>query len=725
MNILAHNRRRHWTVFAGTVGCALALAGCPEPNLKITVKLPDGYSKDATMDAPNPDGGTAPRPLTVELAIYAPTGSEGVDCEKIAWGDVPTLALRSARVYNVQLLPDADGTATASASVNRAGRKFAVALGAFEFGEFGITLREAVLAGCIEIGEIAGDTAVTIETVRTTFISPVSIDRAALFLNADVPAAGVAKVVVSTALETGDYATSTALHLEFKGYDFVDGEAKEVDATTLVRLSVINARDTVSSQTVSEPATSFDAALTVDTPGHFTIVPRLRYQHGDDLPPIDGLAYRTLADSQNSEDLASAMAEAGSVAVGLVGARATFVTALFNPPPLIKFFTPRPTTAGELQFDRAQVSLVNTNGPPLGLPIALLGFSRIGAARSAVLAATPRLLMPQPMLAHLIGSAGNQVDIRQALDELPNPVDPFMPSAATIGPCEMAAPPILVHVVERLPAATTNHYWLYDPASDAISYLPDVLKEPAGDQDRPLLTDGLQQSLCDNEATPSASHRLLLVKPAGSFGLMPIFELSGAAQSIDQVPETPSTTFLPGLITGSALAWSNSGTSVLAPLVHNDQFEINVYLSETSGPACAGVNDCLALRYMTTVFTGKGLPRFAIAKADPAVGRLTQISRPDPNYSNDLAVLTVREILAGTPYPPRYSGELSIMRGDPRGRTASMPLPCSKPDQCKMFVADIDVTETAPQGDGIDELLLVTLEGTPPVWRIRIIRFAP
>jgi len=731
MNILARNQRRHRAAVAGAIGCALALVGCPEPNLKITVKLPDGYSKDSTKVLPSADGGNETLPLIVELAIYAPTDSEGIDCEKIAWGDVPTLALRSARIYNAQLVPDTGGALNAAASVSRTGTKFAVALGAFEFGELGITLREAVLAGCTELGDIEGDLAIAIETVRTASIPPMSIGRDTLFLSADVPAGGVAPIVVSQASAPGEFTSSTALHLGFRGDD-------GSDVQTSVRILVVNSSGVRSSQPVFGPATAVDAELTVDAPGPFTLVPRLRYQQGDDLWPIDGLAYRTLASSSEAGELATALARAGEVAIGPIGATAvpTFVLAgpppgLVGPPASVVLFKPHAGTSGAIEFDRTVLNLVDDLGRPLGRPIKLLGFSEISGGRSAVFAATA-FLQPTPpappVLAHLVASAGGSTDpeVNDPLVELTSPSQTFAPTAAAIGPCVATPPPaLLLHLGEQEPSPAVDHFWLYDPAV-GLSHANEIFKDPV-DPTRGRMIGGLQQSLCvDDEASPPVRHRLLFVRAPGVFGIGSIFDLSGSSSGVGQIPPTPAEAALPGLLRDSVLSPSpisiNGGPErldLLAPVSHNDQFEINQYTTRTGAAACNGATNCFDLAYKNTSYSGVAHLESTILKVDTAVGHLTSADR------FDLALLVVRVAFVGQGTTPVFAAEIGLVSGGQIPRVGTIPLSCAAPEACKIYAGDVD-------GDGIDELLVAHLEDAdqtqptpPPTWRAQIIRFAP
>jgi len=114
----------------------LALAGCSDPTLSVTVDLPDGYRSHVR---------------SVALADYE---SDSLDCDAIAFGDVSPEELDGALATQVEAAP---GASAALTGVSRLDRKVLVARGLDDSGA-------EVVAGCATLGPIDGDTSVTIDT---------------------------------------------------------------------------------------------------------------------------------------------------------------------------------------------------------------------------------------------------------------------------------------------------------------------------------------------------------------------------------------------------------------------------------------------------------------------------------------------------------------------------------------------------------------------------------
>jgi len=121
----------------------LAVAGCSDPTIDVRVEIPDRYRADVD---------------TIEVTDYE---LDKVECDAIAYGDVPAEQLTGARRTEVQVTP---GGGAPLAGVSRLDHKLLVARGRNAAGDL-------VVAGCTAVDVVEGAQTVTIATEPAALVT--------------------------------------------------------------------------------------------------------------------------------------------------------------------------------------------------------------------------------------------------------------------------------------------------------------------------------------------------------------------------------------------------------------------------------------------------------------------------------------------------------------------------------------------------------------------------
>jgi len=709
--------RARW-LLAATLGLMCLLRCSCEPALIVNVTLPEDFDREG---------------LTVELSVFAPAADFEIDCDKIAYGDVHLPQLLATRTY-LKVWTSLDGGPPEDSSSNnvpvevpRSGQKIALALGAYDFEGGEIDEFEAVLAGCVEIGAVTEDTTVQLPTGPTARI--VVDQPRELFLSAALLAEGSTEVLVQRRAPDGTLAVQPA-GLTVSLEDF---EGRPIESS--VRFDVIAPLSEDGFTRTVGPGQELASTLQVDQPGPFWVEIRARFQR-DFFDPLPGLAYRELLDSDEDPVLASAIDRADWVRPAQVsspggGLWSGFISSL-------------PAMAGdgsEVVLTRLTEDLEAEQYPLLSTqeeasPPRLLGFVELGrpeAQRLAVLATRP-LALP-----------GN-IALLPAPDslaiEIPFGLEPVM-SAVGMGACDQgdAALPLLVGLAPPPPVLgiipEVTRYWRLDLIGQPpLLTLIEEYDDLAGQG--PLLMPSpmtLPQSLCVDSVGPfglSGRRRLL-----SSFNLRSgasFLGLNGdqavnltAIRDAGQFAGVERPIRIEGLVEESELLVHDEidRRFALAAVWLNDALEVNLYgLESHAGSEELG-------------FEGN---RFRVPMPERplavriATGHFTQSPSEGPEQL-ELALLVVT--ITETQGVPRVVGQLyfgPLVGFLPAGL---MPLQLSladcnrydnPPEQGGRFCGhefDSQLLAADVDGDGIDELLLVTREGDPIRWRARIMGFSP
>ena len=683
------------------------LGGCAEPSLVVVVSLPDEIERDG---------------LTVELSVFTPTTDSDVDCDQIAFGDVRLPELRAARVFHQRLLaPEAPAQAIESqaTTVDRAGTKIALALGAYDFDGSEIGDLEAVLAGCVEIGEVEADTRVELKTGPTAVIVVERPEE--LSLSAVLEGEASAEIVVERRGPGG------ALDIQPEGLavQLEDHLGRAISGS--VRFRVIDGDGAVSFTRSVGSTTTLASTLQIDRAGMFAVDVRARFQRGA-FSPLTGLAYHQLLDSDLDSGLASVLDRAAWVRPAALSAPDSgewtgFLAAANSAgadPDHFDLVLARVdadlSTAVELLFAG------RSGGPP-----SLLGFTQTALPKPE--------RMAQITLAPVPGSP-DPLEQQARLMLLPAP--PPAPSIALplglvpngngvgIGACELGDEglPLLLGLEQRNASAPMAHIQRYQRIQLGGPPPSLVLLDEHDDLTQGLLVVpapmAFTQSLCIDDVE-NDSRRLLGAADGRSsiFFLLDGERVAGlndieeAARLVDGFAHVLR---VEGQVQQSSVLALERGDRrvLLAAVWFDDQLEVNQYTLDRYGPEEALGFDANLLRIPMPV------PPIG---ARLVVGDLLR-SAEEPPGQQDLALVVIQISDGGTLAGQLYLRPLGP--GPTMGQAALRVSPVScieSGNACHSIARDSDLLAADLDEDGQDELLLVNREGTPPRLRAQVMGF--
>jgi len=694
---------------------AIAVVGlaCGEPSLYVSVELPDSLA--ARRDR-----------LKVALSIYAPAADSAIDCEQIAYGDVTTRDLRSARVFHKILLP-VDEEEPAIARVEREGAKIALALGAFseDFEGDELELEDAALAGCSELGKINKDRRLTIATEETVAVRLV---RERVFLSAELGGDSAAPVTVYSVDEEGVAKREPGLPLRV-----APAFSSGASATATLRLSVTDGAGGQSSETISVEAEA-SPALEVAAAGIFEVALRARWQHGAAPGPLSGLAWRVLLDSDDdvllsgllSDDIEHTLHWHGVGPGGMIDQLTPAVAgigiarAVNGPTRQIDFDVVALAPTAEV----GTFSLVQQGDTFLADELVPLGFLEVefeGRPHRAIAIGAPPIL-DVPAIGPVPGRiwvsdgatrlAGFAVSPGLLPDPPPNPLPTFfeaLPPLAPVGACdgrwpEVASSPVMIGLRRHDADPRSPMTKLAFVDGDQVEELDLV----AGQIFESLSLAALGSGVC--LSVDGALHRVVDLH-MNVFDLRFFIDLGpNGASGIADFGAARHRVNLPGVLRSARISTLavDGERLALAPVVHNDELELNSYAG-TRACLPSETDPCLHLVYRETLLTTPVLRKPDVIAVAP--GRLLR----SETFSVALMMVQLRERSEDT---VANMAELYLIPRDGSSPAVGALFPCAA--ACTMHVADIDA-------DGIDELLLATTEKVGGVRnpRVRVTRLSP
>ena len=693
----------------------LLLCACPEPTLRVRVELPSALVDQRDQ-------------LTLTLSIYAPAADSGVDCEQIAFGEVTTAELRSARVYHQVLLPASE--LDAAPSVPRAGAKLALALGARsdELAAEDIELSQALLAGCEEVGPIERNAELALSTEETV---EVELARARLLLAAVLVGEEAAPVEVDQVAADGTARREAGLPLRLRRA--LSGEGAAAAPATL-RASLTDAAGVRSTQTV-EGLGEVTLSLEVGVEGVFSVDARARYQRGAGIGAISGLAWRRLLDSDDGNALGDILIDDAQHdlhwhlpgPIGMVD-QLTPATAGFVSVRKVVGAQPRETLLQTVAISPGAGGSLALSIPPAHSLMTdrttFLGFVSTeveGRRQNSIAIAAPPIL-DAPVLGPLPGwvvvSNGSEASAAWPLppgllgDPPPDPLPTFFEAlnpAVSTGPCPGARSPLvtlpaLLGMREHEAEVGTGIglYWLLN--QDAYQQGPAAELGFAATS-----LAGVGQSFC--LGVDGEPHRLLELKLRLG-DIRYFYDLGpGGVATLGQIGAIQAHDNLSGMLRSIRYASIEVGgeLQIVAPALHNSEVELNTYAG-TSSCYQAQEPPCFHFQYRETlaVLPIHQLPENVLIVPghflDPEVTSLAmfwlQLSRTSGDGRADLAEL----------YMIPRDGSASAVGG---------LIECAR-GPCWIHAADVDE-------DGLDELLVSNFESDlgGARARARVIRFAP